>query len=163
MERLISNLLAQFESGKLSRRQLVKTLAVASASASGLNAAPEGRGFKAASVNHLSFSVPDYAKTRDFYAELMGMTVKRDDGKGEATLTFGDSSLVVRKTRRADNAAYIDHVCYTISDWDRTAVESELKRRGLNPRPGQNEFSFEVKDPDGYGLQIAAKPHCCLA
>jgi catechol 2,3-dioxygenase-like lactoylglutathione lyase family enzyme len=162
MENIISNLLSQFEKGRLSRRQLVKALAVVSAGASAASAAPEGKGFKTVSVNHLSFSVPDYAKTRDFYADLMGMTVKKDDGK-ECTLTFGDTSLVVRKTRRPDNAAYIDHVCYTISDWNRKEVEAELKRRGLNPRPGQNEFSFEVRDPDGYGLQIAASPHCCLA
>lgn len=163
MEHVISGLLSQFEKGRLSRRQLVKALALVSAGAGSVAAAPQGgRGFKAASVNHLSFSVPEYARTRDFYADLMGMKVARDDGK-ECTLTFGDSSLVVRKTRRPDNAPYIDHVCYTISDWDRSAVEAELKRRGLNPRPGQNEFSFEVKDPDGYGLQIAAKPHCCLA
>jgi len=162
MEKIISRLLGEFESGRMSRRQLVKVLAMASTGAAAVEGAPQDKGFKAVSVNHLSFSVPDYAKTRDFYSSLMGMTVKQDDGK-EAYLTFGDTSLVVRKTRRSDNAAYIDHVCYTISGWDGKAVRAELDRRGLKPRAGRNEFSWEVNDPDGFGLQIAASPHCCLA
>jgi catechol 2,3-dioxygenase-like lactoylglutathione lyase family enzyme len=162
MENIIAKLLGDFERGKMSRRQLVQSIAAACSAVSAATAAPQGKGFKAVSVNHISFSVPDYAKTRDFYSELMGMKVERDSGQ-ECYLTFGDTSLVVRKTRQADNKAYIDHMCYTISDWDGPAVEAELKRRGLNPRRGQNEFSFEVKDSDGYGLQIAAKPHCCLA
>ncbi len=162
MERIISKLLSQFEQGKISRRGLVKSLAfVATAVAEGTLEA-QGKGFKAVSVNHISFSVPDYAKTRDFYSELMGMTVKQDDGK-QCYLTFGDTSLIVRKTRQADNKAYIDHMCYTIANWDGKAVEAELTRRGLKPRKGGNEFSFEVNDPDGFGLQIAASPHCCLA
>ena len=161
MENIISKLLTDFEKGKMTRRQLVQSLAMVSMTASAVSAAPEGKGFKAISVNHISFSVPDYAKTRDFYADLMGMKVEKDDGK-ECYLTFGDTSLIARKTRQPDNKPYIDHMCYTISDWDGKAVQAELKRRGLNPRPGQNEYSFEVKDPDGFGLQIAAKPHCCL-
>ena len=162
MEQIISRLLAQFEQGKMTRRRLVQALALVSTAAPRTGMAAAGKGFRATSVNHISFSVPDYAKTRDFYAELMGMTVKMDDGK-QCYLTFGDTSLIVRKTRRDDNKAYIDHMCYTIADWDGKAVEAELTRRGLKPRKGGNEFSFEVNDPDGFGLQIAASPHCCLA
>jgi catechol 2,3-dioxygenase-like lactoylglutathione lyase family enzyme len=162
VENIISQLLSDFERGKMTRRRLVKTLAFISTAASQGMAVAQGKGFKATSVNHVSFSVPDYAKTRDFYADLMGMTVKQDDGK-QCYLTFGDTSLIVRKTRQPDNKAYIDHMCYTIADWNGKAVEAELNRRGLKPRKGGNEYSFEINDPDGYGLQIAASPHCCLA
>src|SRR5580704_15518801 len=123
MEHVISKLLTEFERGKMSRRRLVQALALVSTVGPRASAAPDGKGFKATSVNHISFSVPDYAKTRDFYAELMGMTVKQDDGK-QCYLTFGDTSLVVRKTRQPDNKAYIDHMCYTIANWDGKAVEA---------------------------------------
>jgi hypothetical protein len=43
-----------------------------------------------------------------------------------------------------------------VGDWDRKAVESELKRRGLNPQPDE-QTSFHIKDPDGFDLQICSK------
>ena len=165
MKDMITNMVDQFEAGKMSRRQLIEGLALTAAVVVGtpaMAAAPAAKGFKATSINHLSFGVPNYAKTRDFYADLLGMEVKKDDGK-QAYLMCGDSSIVVRKTQSPENKPYIDHVCYTIDNWDGKAVVAELKRRGFDPKPGANEFSFIVKDPDGFGLQIAGKPHCCEA
>jgi hypothetical protein len=58
---------------------------------------------------------------------------------------------------RAENKPpLIDHIAYTIEAWDKDAVEAELERRGLSPRP-DTENSFHVKDPDGYDLQISGK------
>jgi catechol 2,3-dioxygenase-like lactoylglutathione lyase family enzyme len=48
----------------------------------------------------------------------------------------------------------IDHIAYTIADWDAKKVEEVLKGRGLNPRP-DTPYSFHVSDPYGYDLQIA--------
>ena len=153
MEQLISNLLGAFEQGKMSRRQLVSALATAAAA----SAAPADSGsFHANAVNHISYGVKDYARTRDFYAGLLGMKVNRDDGK-QAYLTFGDSSMIVRKSTRPDASPFVDHLAFTISDWDRPAVEAELKRRGMSPNPGNDQFSFLVKDPDGYTFQICSK------
>jgi catechol 2,3-dioxygenase-like lactoylglutathione lyase family enzyme len=165
MKDIVTNMVSQFETGKLSRRQLIEGITIAAAavvSTPAMAAAPAGKGFKATSINHLSFGVPDYAKTRDFYVDLLGFEVKKDDGK-QCYMVFGDTSVVARKTQSPDNKPYIDHVCYTIDHWDGKAVEAELKRRGLNPKPGANEFSYIVKDLDGFGCQIAGKPHCCEA
>jgi catechol 2,3-dioxygenase-like lactoylglutathione lyase family enzyme len=52
-----------------------------------------------------------------------------------------------------------DGFCFGIEPWDTAKVESELKKRGLNPvadHNGKEEFySFHVKDPDGFDLQIS--------
>ena len=169
MEEIVFALLGQFERGKISRRQLAQSLVGGLAAAStgvmstpAAAAAPARKGFKAVSINHISFGVPNYAKTRDFYADLLGMEVKNDDGK-QCYMMCGETSVIARKTLSPDNKPYIDHVCYTIENWDGGAVVAELKRRGLDPKPGANEFSYTVKDPDGFGCQIAAKPHCCQA
>ena len=163
MEHIISNLVAAFEQGTISRRQLVQALATATATAisagsfaESLPAAPEGKTFHAIGVNHISYGVKDYAKTRDFYADLLGMKVNRDDGK-QAYLTFGDTSMIVRKSARPDGSPVVDHLAFTISDWDRPVVETELKRRGMTPSPGNDQFSFLAKDPDGYTFQICSK------
>ena len=57
MEHLIAKLLQNFEQGKMTRRQLIQSLALAATAASGAGALPiaavDGKGFKAITVNHL--------------------------------------------------------------------------------------------------------------
>ena len=159
MEHIINKLLRDFEEGRMSRRQLVQSLALAAAAAAG--AAParaaEGKGFKAVTVNHISYTVADYSKTRDFYADLLGMGVKQDNGR-QCYMTFGDSFLLPRNARAGSNRPLplVDHIAYTIEDWDKDKVKAELERRGLNPTPDTDD-SFHVKDPDGFNLQISGK------
>lgn len=177
MEYLINKLLREFEEGKMSRRQLVQSIALAATAAAG--AAPaqaEGTGFKAVTVNHISYQCQDYAKTRDFYADLLGMGVKQDNGR-QCYMPFGDTFFLPRTRRtpppagaaNADGAqkkgnrpprppvtALVDHIAYTIEVWDKDKVHAELERRGLNPRP-DTEDSFHVYDPDGFDLQISGK------
>jgi catechol 2,3-dioxygenase-like lactoylglutathione lyase family enzyme len=158
MEKMVDDLVGQFERGRISRRQLVQMLALGMAAAGGVpRAAAEAshRGFKAVAVNHISFGVADYARTRDFYADLLGMEISGDDGK-QCYLKIGpDSFLIARKSQAPGAAPLVDHICYTIKDWDKDAVEAELRRRGLTPEPDTDE-SFHVFDPDGYRLQIGS-------
>jgi catechol-2,3-dioxygenase len=157
MEKIIDNLLSDFEQGKLSRRNLIQSLAVTAASVvvtPALAAAP-AKGFSAVGVNHISYGVKDYTKVRDFYAELLGMNILMDDGKS-CQLAFGDSFLVLRNRAAEDKRPPVDHIAYTIDTWDKNAVEAELKRRGFTPRP-DTENSFHVPDPEGLGVQISGK------
>jgi catechol 2,3-dioxygenase-like lactoylglutathione lyase family enzyme len=157
MEQLIAKLLQDFEQGKMNRRQLIQSLAVAASAASAAAplAASEGKGFKAVAVNHISYQVADYAKTRDFYADLLGMKVLQDTGR-QCNLAFGDSFIIPRNARNGGPTPRVDHIAYTIENWDKNAVEAELKRRGLQPRP-DTDNSFHVKDPDGFDLQISGR------
>src|SRR5277367_4009879 len=157
MERIIAHLLHDFETGKMSRRQLIKSLAITATAATAVVpasvAAAENKGFKAVAVNHISYEVANYAKTRDFYADLLGMKVLEDDGK-QCFLVFGDSFLIPRN--KPANTPRIDHIAYTIENWDKNVVESELTRRGLKPA-ADTENSFHVRDPNGFDLQISGK------
>jgi len=155
MEKVIDQLLQDFERGRMSRRQLIRTLAAATASSALGSAAAIAapKGFKAVTVNHISYQVADYAKTRDFYADLFNMKLSHDDGK-QCLLSFGDTFLIPRN--HDSNTPRIDHIAYTIDSWDKNAVEAELKRRGLDPQP-DTENSFHVKDPNGFDLQISGK------
>jgi catechol 2,3-dioxygenase-like lactoylglutathione lyase family enzyme len=157
MENIIDKLLHDFEQGRMNRRQLVRSLAVAASVAAA--AAPAGAGetggFKAVTVNHISYQVADYARTRDFYASLLGMKVSHDDGR-QCYLSFGDTFLLPRNARNGGATPRVDHIAYTIETWDKNTVEAELKRRGLTLRP-DTENSFHVKDPDGFDLQISGK------
>ena len=155
MERIIDQLLQDFERGKMTRRQLIRTLAAAAASSAVGSAATVAapKGLRAITVNHISYQVADYTKTRDFYADLFSMKLSHDDGK-QCFLAFGDTFLIPRN--HDGNTPRIDHVAYTIDNWDKNTVEAELKRRGLDPQP-DTENSFHVKDPNGFDLQISGK------
>ena len=154
MENIIAKLLNDFEQGKMNRRQLIRSIAVAAAAAAPA-AAAEGKGFKAVTVNHISYQVADYAKTRDFYVDLFGMKVSGDNGR-QANLSFGDTFLLPRNARNGGPTPLVNHIAYTIENWNKDKVEAELKRRGLEARP-DTENSFHIKDPDGFDVQISGK------
>ena len=196
MENLIAKLLGDFEAGKLSRRQLIQTLALcATAPAAAAAAAartPAGSATAAAAstpapwktvyLDHISYAVTDYKKSAAFYSNLMGWTIRNDNGTSQATLDIGNvGGIIIRNARRPEGAAQappaaapsqpgqpprppltgvINHISYGIDPWDTDKVKAELERRGLKPRPdmvGDNFKSFHVFDPDGWDLQISNK------
>jgi catechol 2,3-dioxygenase-like lactoylglutathione lyase family enzyme len=99
--------------------------------------------------------VADYKRTRDFYADLLGMKVTQDDGKQQCYLAFGDSFIIPRNGRQGAPTPLVGHVAITVENFDKKAAKAELERRGLTPREDQE--SYHVKDPDGFDLQISSK------
>ena len=158
MEHLIAKLLHDFEDGRMTRRQLIQSLALAATAASAASAAPGNGVLKATYLNHVGYQVADYGKSRDWYAELFGMKVMLDDGK-KANLGVGESLLIFHP-RKTPTTPVVDHVCLTIANWDtdknvRGEVEEELKRRGFKTRTTANSFHFS--DPDGFEVQVGGK------
>ncbi len=151
MEKIVVELLDDFERGRITRRQLVQGLVLGMMAPAAL--AEGGGGFKAVSVNHISLQVADYRRTRAFYADLLGMKVSNDTGE-QVDLTFGDTVLIARNAKDAGAAPLVDHIAYSIGDWERERVKAELTRRGLDPEP-DFQGRFHVRDPDGYRVQIA--------
>ena len=163
MEHLIAKLLHDFEQGAMTRRQLIQSLALAATAASAASAVPaaaaEGTVCKTAYLNHVGYQVADYKHSRDWYSDLFGMKVVLDDGK-KASLSCGEEALLIFHPRKTPTTPTVDHVCFTIENWDsdpsvRGKVEAELKRRGLDPKP--TERSLHIKDPDGFILQLGGK------
>ena len=76
---IVTGLLDQFERGKISRRTLVQSIAAGVATTAEVipakAASSGGKGFKAVAVNHISYGVADYGRTRDFYADLLGRDI----------------------------------------------------------------------------------------
>jgi catechol 2,3-dioxygenase-like lactoylglutathione lyase family enzyme len=155
MEHIIAKLVDEFAKGKLTRRQLIQNLTIAATAATAAStpaSAAEGKVLTATNINHVSYQVTDYARTRDFYAGLFGMKVSDDDGK-QCRLTFGDNILIVRNRQPAPK---VDHIAYTIANWDqeKEAMEAEIKRRGLKIVQGDIKTSLHIQDPDGFEVQF---------
>ena len=115
MESVVAALLRDFESGKLTRRQLVQTLAlmavgspVASAVAQSMGTAPAkpaGTPWKTVWLDHISFQVSDYKKSVDFYTDLMGWKVLKDTGTQANVDINGIGGIIIRNRRRPADGA----------------------------------------------------------
>src|SRR5205807_8620656 len=92
MEKFIADLVKNYESGKVDRREFCKTVALAATvyAAGDAAQAQAPRGFKMIGINHISYTCPDYTKVRDFYISHLGMqnVAKADNGR-RANLMFG--------------------------------------------------------------------------
>lgn len=181
MENVVAGLLADFERGKISRRQLIQSITVSAMAVACGRAVPalasDNRELiKAIGINHISIQAPDYAMERDFYVGILGLEVLDDDGKS-CSLKCGDTTILIRKPsiRRksvdgskvdhGSDTPGVDHISYTFANWEsddrvEAAVKAELQRRGLptgqDQRPGKSR-TFHVNDPIGVGLQIGGK------
>ena len=174
MEAIIARLLDGFEQGKISRRKLIRSLAFAAAGGHVLRtptqATAEPNTDAAAlppttSIDHISYSVSDYARSRDFYSDLLGWEVTGDDPeRGEARLRMNDvGDIIIRNSRTPTNPSttgVVGHICWGIDTYDTDAVREELEGRGLNPRRDQGGRydpidSYHVLDPDGWDVQLS--------
>jgi catechol 2,3-dioxygenase-like lactoylglutathione lyase family enzyme len=118
MEMVIAGLLKDFEDGRMTRRQLIQSLALVAAgavpasSALAQNATPrppappipqafEPTGWKTVWLDHISYAVSDYRKSTAFYRDLMGWTVRNDNGTSQATLDINGIGGIIIRNRRA--------------------------------------------------------------
>ena len=109
MESVIARLLNEFETGKMSRRQLVQTLALVAVGAPVATAlaesvapspgvAPAAAPWKTVYLDHISYQVSDYKRSVDFYSGLMGWTVipGSDTGRQAALDINGIGGIIIR-------------------------------------------------------------------
>ncbi len=175
---MISKLFPGFETGKFNRRNLLRTLGltagVGSVSGSALEAQEVGAGsgdgprmkwtktyprsgpFKTIATNHLSYAVPDFKKTRDWYIEVLGMEDVFDTG-ATCAVRFGIPWNHIYITQNSDRAAEpaINHKSYSVEKFRLDAVDDELKARGLYA--AYDGYSMiHTNDPEGYRLQPAS-------
>ena len=115
METVIARLLKEFEDGKMTRRQLIQSLALAAAAAmpgaavaaqtaaqakAPIPQAFEPTGWKTVWLDHISYAVSDYRRSTAFYRDLMGWEIRNDNGTSQATLKIGDVGGIIIRNRR---------------------------------------------------------------
>ena len=166
MERFIDRLIDEFDSGKLGRREFCETMALATAVLASGGAAANAaasRGFTMLGVNHISYQCPDYRVARDFYRDVFGMQVVNDKGMGRANLAYGPAPdnggnfLVVHNpgnAPRPPTEGFVDHICFTIANWDEPKIKSELAAQGLAQRSRGGNGTMRVLDPFDFDIQF---------
>ena len=152
METIISNLLKRFESGALTRRELIQSLAMLTAASGTASAAAfQDRGFKATTIDHISIQVSDLPRSIAFYQNVFGLSVVSEDKPNEIV------RLGLTKTRvslhHKSPTALVDHFAIGVDPFNKEAMTRHLKQHGLTPEENI-DAGFHVKDPEGIRVQI---------
>ena len=181
MEAFAAVKLQEFEQGKISRRGLIEalTLAATTVAATGAEAA-EQPAAKVVAVNHISYTNPDYHKAADWYSKVFNLEQVNDDGKNvnlpfgkQGTQPFGITAkdvgptFLICRTRdlngtigttgiqRPKPTNVVDHMAYTVADFDRERVKADLMAMGVEKVRDGGMFSLHMVDPFGYDIQIS--------
>ena len=152
MEPIISDLLTRFEKGALSRRELVRGLAMLAASGTAA-AAQEEIDFKSADIDHVSIHVADLQRSVDFYRNMFGFSVVSQE-QSQGIIRLGNAKKVLVSLNHGSPAGIVDHFAIGIPHSNRESASRYLTQRGATPLQG-DYAGLHVKDPDGINVQIS--------
>ena len=159
-ERAIEHLVGQFEARRLTRRELVASLAALVGGASGSVHAQTETVAQGRSLNHASLAVTDVEKSAEFYASLLGLKVVSRPGNGGINLGLGTSFLGLYKLA---NPGTVNHISIGVDDFDPDKMAERLKQRGVtatvdrnpaNRTSGGDQLYF--MGPDNCRVQLSA-------
>jgi catechol 2,3-dioxygenase-like lactoylglutathione lyase family enzyme len=172
--------LEEFQQGKISRRRLIESLTLAATTVAATNGAKAADqvGVTPALVNHVSYTCPDFKKAADWYSKIFNLDqVGLKDN--EVTLPFNKMNeqpygvtakdvpptFLLCRTRpdntpapgggvrpRATNV--VNHMAYTVADFDSARVQAMLKDMGVQNVRGTGPNAIHMDDPFGYDVEI---------
>ena len=151
MDRLITDLVDQFDRGTLSRRQLLQGLTVLAAAGAALPAAAQQAPFRASRIDHISVQTTNLARSIEFYSKVFGLKVLNED-KANKIARMGVTKVIVSLHEKPP-VGIVDHFAIAIDDFDRNQVTEELARLGLKAEENL-DYGFFVRDPEGVPVQI---------
>jgi catechol-2,3-dioxygenase len=148
----ISDLVTRYETGRLSRRDLIQglTMLVATASASAADSAPEPA-LNCTGVDHVSVRVKDLKRSAEFYQSLFGLEARGQD-KEHRILRLGKKRVIV-SLRQDEPYGQIDHFGLSIEGFNKEAATKFLSARGHATQEDW-EYGFYTHDPDGAVVQM---------
>lgn len=169
MERTIERLLAGYEGGRITRRELVATLAAVALGAREAGARPEdgrrpdqGPPFRARSLNHTTLFVSDVERSVEFYQRIFGMPVQSRQANGvNLAAGSGNQFLGLYEAGEGTDPA-IHHVCIGVEGFEAERALDALARRGVEGRIRMRGETAELyfADPDGLTVQIQDVGYC---
>jgi catechol 2,3-dioxygenase-like lactoylglutathione lyase family enzyme len=149
-------MMENFERGRISRRQLVQGLVLAGIPlAIAKRSLADTPPFKPVRVSHHTYVAPDLAMTRDWYIEVFGMQLGHQNANS-AHLWYGDQSgntlMIVRQAAAGEESPRIERFAFAIENFNKKAVEAELKRRNLKVTAEDSGVRFNDLDGNAVGI-----------
>jgi catechol 2,3-dioxygenase-like lactoylglutathione lyase family enzyme len=145
-------LIDHYDSGRLSRRELLGALAMLALPVTAESAVPKVAVAK--QINHATLYVRDVEQSREFYQRLFGMPVLTAQSPG-FNLRIGSGFIGVYPSDPGESPR-IDHVCFGVDHFDADATQRKLTAEGVNAtirvRGDTKELYFT--DPNGLRMQL---------
>ena len=162
MDPLIADLVERYDTGRLSRRELVAGLS-ALAAAGGAGAAqaqaPAPPPLQPVGIDHVSILVADLQRSTEFYPRVFGLAVVSED-KPNKIVRLGPKGppqpgvgRVLVSLRLEPPKGTVDHWAFRIAGFDQKTATETLKAHGLTSATNV-EYGFYVRDPDGVVVQM---------
>ncbi len=115
-------------------------------------ARPSRTGWQATALHHVSYGVPDYGRTRDFYTSLFGMRVAFDNG-ASCVLSFGAAPGDAIALSRRDDGPVIDRIAVSIAGFDLAEAERTIRRLGIDYAAAGGS-AWKLVDPNGFPVLV---------
>jgi catechol 2,3-dioxygenase-like lactoylglutathione lyase family enzyme len=171
--------LDEFEQGKISRRRLIESLTLAATTVGAAGAAQgQQAGVSPALVNHVSYTCGNFRQAADWYSKMFNLDQvglkdnevtlpfnKMDEQPYGVTAKDVPPTFLLCRTRpdntpapgggvrpRATNV--VNHMAYTVADFDSARVQAMLKDMGVQNVRGTGPNAIHMDDPFGYDVEI---------
>ena len=111
-------------------------------------------------IDHIVLHVQDVARAKQFYTELLGMTVYRENA-GQVFLHCGHQGVALFKQRDdtpLTTGNDLNHLALNVATGTYEALKAELEKHGVavSGRPGDDRCIY-FHDPDGHRLQLMVR------
>ena len=162
MKRIVEALLNDYERGTLSRRELVKALAVGALpaglvrrrSASRRESTKQDGVLRGININHVNLQNSDLDRSVDFYRELFSLPPKREVPGRPYALDLADGLSFLSVPQR-EPSGDIDHFCVGVEDFEPERVASAIREAGLDNDLRVGSDNVSLRDPEGIRVQIS--------
>jgi catechol 2,3-dioxygenase-like lactoylglutathione lyase family enzyme len=155
MEAMIASLVNRFESGALTRRELIQGLTMlAAASGAASTAQGQDTAIKGVKIDHVSIQVSDLPRSIAFYQKMFGLAMVSEDKPNEI-VRLGAAGKVLVSLHHKSPTGLVDHFAIGVEKFNKESMTRELKDRGATPEENI-DAGFHIKDPQGIGVQIVA-------
>jgi catechol 2,3-dioxygenase-like lactoylglutathione lyase family enzyme len=151
MNTVIADLVERFDSGTLSRRQLVQGLTVLAAAGAAAPARSQETPFTSSRIDHISIQVTDLARSIEFYQTVFGLSILNQDVPNEI-VRMGTTSVIV-SLHHKEPTGIVDHFAIAIDDFERESATRALAAHGLTAEENL-DYGFYVRDPMGIPVQM---------
>jgi catechol 2,3-dioxygenase-like lactoylglutathione lyase family enzyme len=176
MSDIIEGLLNTYEGGRMTRRELVASLATLAFAPAGLIAQAAPAPVAVRSLNHVSIEVKDVQRSVEFYQRVFGLKVKSREGTPGNPIAGGGAGISVvnlatgagpefigiYNSNAASERGSIGHFCLGVQNYDADRVMKTLTDQGVKARMrtrGESKEIF-VTDPDNISVQLTDVSYC---